>query len=390
MADFIGIQGTAAFAKDRGLYGAGPDIVYPDVPGTTLGATHQLPFTSESLTEALEYEHDPALVGSGIAPPSSRVSESIKGTLEGHMRYRGWERLMCIACGFEQPDNSPAILGATSAMGHIFELDEAMQDQAWVAGDERTAGFNAGDRKVRRGQIVIDKGQAYSHGFHSCMVDKFTLSGNPKEVGIAFDIIGYDYAIGSYNAASWTLPAGGEYRALFQQATVYLGTRAAGYGALSEFKPSGFELALANNLKGDDITTGTAPNIVQPERSNFREVTFSLEFPRYSADQVTLEGYAGLDTELAGYLELVGPQIGATGYYLTWGFYMSSLHINTTEPANVGGPGVLTWSCSMDAHRPGGSDIFVGNKHEGIALVKDGEMVVKCINEDTADYITEV
>jgi hypothetical protein len=177
---------------------------------------------------------------------------------------------------------------------------------------------------------------------------------------------------------------------IFQQATVKLGTRAAGYGALSTFKPSSWELSVANNLKGDDFTTESAPNIVQPERNNFRETVLKLEFPRYNADAETLMAYADLGTELAGYIELVGPQIGATGFYYTWGFYMSSLIARENEPGNVGGPGVLTYSITLQAHRPAGSDIFVGNKHAGIALKKDGELVIKTHNEDSADYSTEV
>lgn len=277
-----------------------------------------------------------------------------------------------------------------SAFAHLFELDEVLQDQAWVAGTERLAGFNAGDRKVRRGVVGFSKGQTNDQAFSSCMIDKITLSGNPTEVRVAFDLLGYNRRAGSYNSANWTLPGVSTALAIFHQATVKLGTRAAGYGSLSTFKPSAWELSVANNLKGDDRSTASAPYIEQPERNNFRETALKLDFPRFGPDAVTLQSYADLGTELSGYIELVGPQIGATGYYHLWGFYMSSLRIKETEPGNIGGPSVLTYSIELQAHRPGGSDIFVGNKHAGITLVKDGELVIVTQNEDPADYATEV
>lgn len=395
MPESVGIQSKAGFALDHGLYGAGPAIVYPDHPpgATQIAADGQIPFDKETLTAAIERAVDTALIGAGALPPGTVVSELIQGNIEGPFRYRGWERIIYCGMGFEQPDNSPATLAA-GVYAHLFEGDDVLQDQAWVTTDERLAGFNAGDRKVRRGVLGFDKGQTNDLVFSSIMVDKIVISGTTKEVRIAVDLIGYARIAGSYNSANWTLPGASTAISVFPQATVKLGTRAAGYGALSTYKPSAWELTWLNNFKGDDITTESAPHIVQPERNAFRETTLKLDFPRYGPDAVTLQAYKDLGTEMAGFLELEGGEIAATGFNYFWGFYMSSLAIRSEpEPGNVNGPSVLTHSIEMQAHRPNGivtPDIFVGNKHAGIALKKDGELVIVTQNEDTADYSTEV
>ena len=126
-----------------------------------------------------------------------------------------------MALGFEHPDNSPAQLGGEAAYAHLFELDDALSDQAYVAAER--AAFSGDDRKVRRGQIGIKK-QVTDWVFGSCMVNKMTISGNPTETTIEFELIPYDLYQGSYNSAAWTMPTGVTSQALFQQSTVKLGT----------------------------------------------------------------------------------------------------------------------------------------------------------------------
>lgn len=389
-----GVKARAGFALDRGLYGAGPPITYPqDPPGAAqIGAGHQVPLSAESMTEAHEFALDDSLVGAGVQLPGEIAEVAVPGNVEGPLRWRGWERLLYCAMGFEHPDNSPAdiIPVGTAGYGHLFEQDDVLADSPWLAG-ERTPGWPAGDHKVRRGVFGADKGRgaAANHAFSSCMVDKMTITGNPREVRVAFDLIGYKRNIGAYNSASWTLPTGAESMALFQQLTVMLGTRAGGFAGLTAFCPSTFELTTSNNLKGDDRSVCTAPYIVQPERNAHRETTLKLEFPRYNTDAETLLGYAQLGTEMAGYLEFHGPALGVGNR--RYGFYMSSLVATEDAPGNIDGPGVLTYSITFRAHKPKGSDIFVGSgKHFGIALVKDGEMVASAVNEDTTPYSTEV
>jgi len=388
MADALGILAKAAFKKDRGLYGAGPAIAYPEVPGAAdLAATHMIPFSSESMTKPVESLKNVSLVGAGAQLPADRIKETVVGGVEGQLAYQGWERLMAIAMGFEPPDDSPATLAA-GAYAHLFECDYDLQDMAWVATEDRAVnGWGATDRKVRRGQIGFCK-QVTDWVFNSVMVNKVTISGNPSEIKIAFELIGYDLYRGAYNSANWTLPAGSTALALFSQLVAKVGERAGGAGALTTFAPSSFEISINNNLKGDDQTTTSGVHIVQPVRAGMQEIAFKLEFPRYNSDLTSLAGWAELNTELAASLVFTGPQIAVTGFYHTWELYMSS--VRAKIPASpINGPAPLTQSIEFEVHRPSGSDIFDAGSYHAIVTKKDSALVAIINDAFATNYSLE-
>jgi hypothetical protein len=386
MADATGIKAKAAFKKDRGLYGAGPAITYPDVPGgTDMAAGHGVPFSADSINAATERQEDTSLTGGGGAPPSERISNIPGGSLEGRLRYRGWERLMAIAMGMEN-----AVTGTASpetvvsgAYRHLLEQDQDLQDEGWLAG-ERTGG-SANDRKVRRGQLGLAK-QVSDWVWYSCMVQKMSIVGSPQGVDISFDLVGYDKVTGSYNSASWTVPSGSIAQALFQSAVVKLGLAAGGAGSTVEQAVSGFEITVENSLKGDDQTTTSGQNIIIPLRQTMRKTTLKLDYPRYNA--ATLHTYDDLDSELMASIEFTGPIItGATPYEIA--FFFSSLRTRVDDGSPVGGPGPLGMSFEWDAHRPA-SDLWQATKYPNITPVENSEMTLMLVNDDTQNYLTEV
>lgn len=466
MADTLGSLAKAAFRKDRGLYGAGPAIAYPQTPGgSDIGATQQIPFTQEGISKGIDRTKDPSLTGSQGIPAAPVIFEPVAGPLTGRCRWSGLERFFCYALGFELPngDNgSPKLFGTgegtvniddatnatpivvttssshgysdgdgvriasvggnTAANGdwsiasasgstltlvdssgngaytsggtaekynaaaHIFEGDETIQDQAWTTADGRNAGFDANDRKVRRGQFGFDK--TVSDWVHSsCFINKFTLAGNPQEMTLTVDLIGYDRVRGSYNSGAWTLNAGSQAQVLFRQLEVSLGSRAAGEGSLATVRPSSFELSVDNKLKADDQTTESGTGIEIPVRDGFRETKLKLEFPRYNVD--TNQAAFDADTELAAKLVFTGPVIPSTGSetYL-WGFFMSSLRFDTSA-VNISGPGRLPESMELYAERPVTTDIFAAGNYNSVALKHDSELVVKIQNEEFLNYLTE-
>ena len=359
---------------------------YPEHPETTtLAAGDAVPFASESISKGLDRLSNPALIGAGITLPSEIVGIDVGGDVGGRFTYRGWERLVMCALGFEHPDDSPATL-ASGAYAHLFECDEALADAPWESG-ERAGGFDSEDLKVRHGVLGLAK-QTSDWLWESVMVNKMTITGRPAGIDISFDLIGFDLAKGSYNSANWTLPAGSTAMCLFQQGVFKLGLRSGGAGNLDEYCPSMWELVVDNKLKTDDRSLYSAPNIVQPERSGFREVSWKMEFPRYYDDLETLYDLGEANQELAGFLVITGPQIASTGYYRKWSFFMSSMRYKTPV-MSIDGPGPITHSFELDAHRPGGSDIFESGYYQSISLIKDSELIAMCQNEDTVDYITE-
>lgn len=390
MADATGIKAKAAFKKDRGLYGAGPAIDYPDVPGATdMAAGHQIPFSAESMTMGTERQEDTSLTGGGGAPPTERTSKIPAGSVEGRLRYRGWEWLMLCAMGME---NAVAVTGSpetvvAGAYRHLLEMDQDLQDEGWMAG-ERTGG-SANDRKVRRGQLGIAK-QVQDWVWYSCMVQKMSIVGSPQGVDVSFDLVGYDKVSGSYNSTNWALPAGSEAQALFQSAVVKLGLASGGAGATAEQAVSGFEITVENALKADDQTTTSGQNIIIPVRQTHRKVTLKLDYPRYNA--ALLHAYDDADSELMAKVHFTGPIItGATNYELAC--FFSSLKTRVDDGSPVDGPGPLGMSFEWDAHRPGasgGSDRWQASEYPNITPVEDSEMTLMLVNDDSANYLNSV
>ena len=461
MTDISGVFTKAAFRKDHGLYGAGPAIAYPETPGAAaLAATHLVPFSEDSMSKAIEHLKANVLIGSGQVLPQGLIGLTAAGGIGGPLTYTGWERLVMLAMGYCNPEDSPAFVGTTisavnisdatnadpiviesathsyttgdgvkiasvggntnangewrvtvvdathfsldnsegnaaytaggtatkyEAFAHLFELDEALQDQAWDAAElDGYALPSANDRKVRRGMLGFKKATDYVTS--SCMVNKMTITGTPSEVKVSFELIGYDVVTGAYNSANWTAPTGSPALALFQQAVVNVAARAGGVPA-TEYGINGWELTVNNNLKADDQSTESAPNILIPIRNGPREVTLKLDFPRYNSTIDVLHAFADANTELAASIVLTGPVI-AGAYTYSWGFYMSSLRAITSS-TSIGGGGVIPSSIEFEAARPGGSDVFDGATYNSITLMKDSELVVQINNNIATNYILE-
>jgi hypothetical protein len=221
------------------------------------------------------------------------------------------------------------------------------------------------------------------------MINKLTISGTPSEVKISLDCVPYDLTRGSYNSANWTLPTGSIVPCLFQQLTVKLGARSGGMVGMLEVFPSEFELTIDNKLKVDDITTQNSPYISQPVRSDFKEVSLKLSFPRFNAANDIFQTLFDINTEMCGSLVLVGPQIGATAFNHQYEIFMSSLRGKSSSGANISTPGPLTYEMEFEAYRPFGSDVFTTEFH-AVTIKKDSEVKLLVQNAFGTNYLLEV
>lgn len=399
MADFGGWTAKAAFKKDRGLYGAGPAIAYPQVPGATdMAATHQFAFSQEALSAGRERQPDTSLVGTGSQLPPDVTRKNASGSISGKFRYRGLERLIMCAMGFEcapAANASPATLVA-GAYRHLFEIDDTLVDEPWSSGDERAAGFNSNDRKVRRGQLAIFKGSE-DWNYYSVFVNKMTITGTPNDgITYAFDLLIYDRLRGSYNHANWTLPAGPTTRALFHQAAVRLGFRSGGEAGTQEVYASKWELTVDNRGSAEDQSTATGLYGEIPVRTDAATVMLKFERPRYTDRGLGDPNWIAViesDTELCAKIDITSPTlIGATAKPYHWGFYMTSLKqsSDSIEP-NIDGPGPLrnSWTLQAFSRDPATTDVFAAGNYSGISLLKYSPLIVTCDNADAGNYLLE-
>lgn len=393
MADKAGIETFAAFVKDRGLYGAGPAIAYPEVPGgSDLAANDLIPFSQETLSKNIVHAEDASLLGAGQSKPTAIAEVNCNGAIGGPLTWVSWERMILCAMGFEHPcptNGSPKLAAGMGCYGHIFEMDDTLQDEGWLAGEIGTyVPASANDRKVRRGKVGIAK--VNDHVFGSSFINKMTIKGNTKKVDIQFDLISYDLYGGAYNSAAWTRRTGSDAIALFAQLTVKLGLRAAGVGGLSAGEAiSSFELVVNNNMTSGDITAVSAPNIITPIRAGKREVTLKLEYPRYDAGADTWRGLADLNSEFAASVELVGPAISGGGTY-EFAAFMSSLYCTNAGDGNISDPGALSNVLEFKAYKPVTTDIFAATEYLAVTMVKDSELVLKVQNLENVNYLKEI
>lgn len=142
MVDALGTLAQAALALDRGLYGAGPVIAYPQVPGASdMGAGNQIHFTSAADQVGHDREDDMTLVGASAAQGSDLVAQPVTLTLNDHFHYRTWERIFYAALGFEHPALSPVFLGTGDGTKAVTNTTNATPIVVSVA----THGYSNGD-----------------------------------------------------------------------------------------------------------------------------------------------------------------------------------------------------------------------------------------------------
>lgn len=275
------------------------------------------------------------------------------------------------------------------AFSHLFELDDALQDQGFLAGERNN--FHANDRKVRRGQVGLAK-TVEDWIFGSCMVNKMTINGNPSEVGIVFDLTPYELYRGDYSSDTWTVASGSTSQGLFQQTVVELARRTDTPGSMTTIAASGFELVVDNPLKTDDRTTASSPNIIIPVRDNFKSVTLKLDRPRYSSvdGDNTLIGYFAQGQEMSAKITITGALIGGSAYYM-YRFCLPSIYATgPLGPANIEGPGPLTQEWNFRAYRPITTDPFAASYYDSITVLKDSELVIVHHNIEGCNYLREL
>lgn len=277
------------------------------------------------------------------------------------------------------------------SFAHLFELDDALQDQAYMAGERDN--FHANDRKVRRGQFGLKK-QVEDWVFGSCIFNKFTIAGNPSEITTEFELIPYELYRGSYNSANWTAPTGSTAQALFQQTVIKVAKRSA-MPTMQTIASSGFEIVRDNSMKADDRTTSSSPNIIIPVRDNLGDVTLKIERPRFSSgtgagdDSPLLDDFEA-NEEYSISIEITGPVISPTTDTYQWNFYFPSVrYTGPVGPANIEGPGPMKQEWNFRAYRPITTDPFAASKYHSITVLKDSPLVIVTQNGEGTNYLTE-
>jgi len=346
-----GFSSKTAWKKEdkQGAYGA----------PIACGANNQQPLISESLARDIEKELDNVIrykAGYGAGDVTGKV---VTGSITIEAVYRGIESLIVSALGFSNYTGSPETV-AGGVYKHTFELANNLHTQSWAAGDGILAGsgYLAGDNKVRRGTLCIDKSVSIWEMISS-MIQSITIRGEAKGVYIDLELIPYDLDRASATNTSstgWTIPANDWLSIIFQDLAMWIDDYSDSVALTSDDAVgiSAFEIKLENNLKmAKDSLSGLY--IAEPRREGKRLVTGSFSFPRYENDTF-LDHLVDQAAQMA-MLKLTGSQIGATGHYRTFWIWLPTLKFDKVD-APVGGPGLIpvthTFTCEIPAACPSG------------------------------------
>lgn len=364
-------EGAGYKAKAAFQMGA-PQSAYGTVAAA--GAGDLVPLVSEGIERTVDLVADNAVRGRAGISGRDVTKQGGAGTLTLDGVYRGLDALFACALGL-CPGDSPELVAA-GVYRHTFVPDEDLAAQCWTAGDGLTAGTGiaAGDKKVRRGTLVLDKGVSLWE-WASVMAQSMTLrvsaQGVQVEVEAAPRALDLASAVNT-DSSGWTV--GEDPRPLMLTDAVLWVDGYSAATALSSADAVGFsafELRLANNLAvAQDSQSGLY--VAEPRRNGKRQVTGSITLPRYEAD--TFLGDHADQATLMAMLRFTGGEIGATGYERTLWVWLPSFTLDNVS-AQVSGPGLLpvelTFTAQLPAAAPAGfpawatKELLIQTQHGG-------------------------
>ncbi len=365
-----GFSSKTAWKKEdkQGAYGTPIECV----------ANNQQPLISEGLARDIEKELDNVIRNKAGYGASDIMSKLVSGPITIEAVYRGIESLIVSAMGFSNYSASPETVD-TGVYKHTFELSDNLHTASWAAGDGILAGsgYLAGDNKVRRGTLCIDKSVSIWE-FISTMINVLTVRGDSKGIYIDLELIPYDLDRASStntSSASWSIPGTDWLSILFQDLILWIDDYSDSVSLSSDdaVGVSEFEIKLENNLRiAKDSLSGLL--IAEPRREAKRMVTGSFTFPRYEND--TFLDDLDAQNAMMAMMKFTGSQIGATGYYRTFWIWLPTIKFDKVD-APMGGSGLIPVSHTFTAEIPAAAP-------SGFPTQATKEMVIQVQN----DYAT--
>ena len=319
------------------------------------GAGDQVPLITESLSPEVAKEFDFPIRHKAGMGGSDIVGKGVQGSIEIDAVYRGIEYILVSRTGMCNYSASPALIAA-GVYKNTFELADNLHTESWCAGDGVLAGSGllAGDQKVRRGSLCIDKSVSlWEHS--STMIQTLTIKGDAKGVRIVLELVPYKLDRASAvntTSAAWDIPGTDWLSLLFPDLVFWIGdySTSVALGSGNAVGISAFEVKLQNKFTIErDSLSGLY--IAEPRREGKRLVTGSFSIPRYESD--TFLGDMNLQTRKMALLKFTGSQIETSGYYRTFWIWLPTLRFDKVD-APIGGAGLIATTHTFTAEMPPG------------------------------------
>jgi len=354
-----------------------------------LGADDGIPFLSEGIKKTLVRQVDATLDGKASIKDSDITGEFYAGPLDVGGRYRGLDKILAFAMGFENPQ-SPTIIEAGKAFKHLYELDEILATQGWLAGEGWLAGGGliAGDKKVRRGTFGIEKGVSIWE-YQSLMFNDFTIKFNVKDdkntVQLSLNAVAYNQdRASSVNTSSstWTVPAAPSILMPGECVVRIAPYSAGGLVSGDSIGITEGEIVVEPNLVTDEQTTASGLKIEEPINDGLRAVKGSFKYNRYqnndNLDRYDSQTLMMMDIKCTG-----GIIAGATSDPWQFNIYVPEFRFSDVQ-APVGGAGRIGVPNSWIAERPSTLSLPTGFP----TPIKYSEIFIETQNDLSVNILT--
>lgn len=307
---------------------------------------------NESISGGPEYLPDESINGTAFRDVGDTGNELFEGSIECYLRYRGLDLLIAMAFGTTAgaPTNASV---ASAAYQQYFRPSDNLEGLFGTYCNDRTSSND-----------IVE--------FDSAKVNAVTISATAGErVMASFDLVCRDFSNDSAintDSSTWTDPDSADNRefVIFEDATVYMEAEDQTLAVGDLVYPSEFSITLNNNLVGD-VTTANAPNIDEPVRDGYADVSGSITFPVWGdgsgADAAAGEKWEDAffaKTNYALEINFTGSTI-VSSYNNEFNIFLPNVEF-TSNDANIGGPGKIGHTLNFVATTPQNVVDFVNDR----------------------------
>lgn len=379
----LGALTTAAFKREDTVFSK----VYPGSPAVAT-ANDMLPLQAVDVNSVLDQQSQITRSLPSLPQQTKTLRESSDGNLTLSAVYSGLEFFFTCVLGVEANEingtEMPEELVAGQVYRHLIELDDDVRLRPWEAGTGFVAGtmplgdgLIAGQRKVRRGTLVENRGYAVWETV-SAMLQGMTLQATPPAVLISSEVLGYETTLASTaNGGFGSLQCPDFERIRFREVEIYL--REQGTGPIDRGSDRvgdivGLQLVVANQLQGV-ATRGRGGMLAEPRRRDTALVNGTFALPVINSNDLLVRNKDA--TPQIGLIEFIGGEIGATGFNYTLRFWMPLVTL-TGADAPTSGPERQAQNYAFECDKPlTNPDGFPDN-------TQGGSLMIELINDVSA------
>ncbi|KKN47796.1 hypothetical protein LCGC14_0659170 [marine sediment metagenome] len=290
------------------------------------------------------------------------------------------------------PDNTTTGVMAQE-WRHLFECSNNLEDELWtnVYSSYPTGGVGtSNDQILRRMTVGFTKHSTTPQVHRSAMVNVLTIKlDKTNGLTLSSELMAFNKDLssatnGAASADNWAFdhasPLFVENERIVFSHVDHFRVDTFANGAMTSADNWGideFEIAINNQLKGDDQSVSSTPWRVQPGRNAMREITGTFKLPRYSSDQFNT--WLTAKTPLTLELSISGSTIENVARNIS--IFVPQLILETVSTP-VSGPGIVPITVGFRAISPS-TELVGSSPFDEVGLTAPrSELLIETLNQN--------